>query len=161
MGFTCSIATEKGAKVTGLDYCQDCVTWAQLNSTATIVKFNWFHDLPPTLVNQFDLLIGSDVLYLRNALSSIVKCIDGMVTDKGMAILVDPGRPNIEEFVSKCQDAGLSCTVYHKQNHILFHGQVMERVNVLLISRHDYLQDSPIQNEIKEILCKMNFLINF
>jgi 2-polyprenyl-3-methyl-5-hydroxy-6-metoxy-1,4-benzoquinol methylase len=140
MGFVSSVAQTKGAQVVGLDYSTDCLSIAQKNNCEVdFIKFNWFHDIPVQLHSRFDIFLGVDILYLRNALGSVAKCIDKMMKLNGISMLVDPGRPNIDEFLARCWELSFVTIVYEKRNHTL---QIQPDVTidlsfVLLVTRSD------------------------
>ena len=63
---------------------------------------NWHEPLDSSLVAKFHLVVGADVIYMRNALSSIARIVDDAMLSGGITVLVDAGRPNVEEFQDAC-----------------------------------------------------------
>jgi SAM-dependent methyltransferase len=119
IGITCLVSSMRSARVVGLDYTPECLEIAQKNNldreNVEFILFNWFHPIPEYLAG-FDLLIGGDVLYMRNAVKPIIHCVQRLIKENGVAVFVDPGRPSVWDFVDECAGV-LECVVYQKLNH--------------------------------------------
>ena len=108
------VAASLGATVTQTDYQKDSLLVARLNAME-----NGLSATPPSQLTQmvgdwrdwkvpgeFDLLIGSDVLYERN-LHFEIKRILAHYSQRGTSILLsDPVRPQAMEFVGQLERQG-------------------------------------------------------
>ncbi|KAJ3383179.1 hypothetical protein HDU92_004363 [Lobulomyces angularis] len=89
--------------VTTTDFDNNALTLskenAALNNQTSINYFtlNW-HNVPSNFP-EFDMIIGADIIYMRNSLISISNLILNKLKPNGIAILIDPGRCYVEEFL--------------------------------------------------------------
>ena len=105
-------AAMAGARVTATDYYDDALLFAELNvATATgqtiaTRMVNWV-DMPPDL-GKFDVVLASDVLYEHRYASMVAEAIAKTLVRGGEAIVADPGRIALDEFLEECRDRGLT-----------------------------------------------------
>ncbi|MEO8335121.1 MAG: methyltransferase domain-containing protein [bacterium] len=105
-------AAMAGADVTATDYYDDAILFASLNvATATGKEIatrmvNWV-DMPADL-GKFDVVLASDVLYEHRYASMVADAIAKTLRRGGEAIVADPGRIALEEFLEECSDRGLA-----------------------------------------------------
>jgi predicted nicotinamide N-methyase len=104
-------AAMAGANVTATDYYDDAILFALLNvATATGTEIstrmvNWI-ELPEDL-GKFDVVLASDVLYEHRYASMVADAIAKTLVRGGEAIVADPGRIALNEFLEECSDRGL------------------------------------------------------
>ena len=101
-----------GADVTATDYYEDSLLFAKLNvedatgrSIATRMV-NWV-DMPADL-GKFDVVLASDVLYEHRYAEMVAGAIAKTLRKGGEAIVADPGRIALDEFLEECSDRGLT-----------------------------------------------------
>ena len=100
-----------GAHVTATDYYEDAPRFARVNvanatgaSIATRMV-NWV-DMPPDL-GKFDVVLASDVLYEHRYALLVANAIAATLVRGGEAIVADPGRIALQEFLDECGRLGL------------------------------------------------------
>jgi len=100
-----------GGDVTATDYYEEATLFASLNvATATGKQItsrmvNWV-DLPKDL-GRFDLVLASDVLYEHRYAPLVANAIATTLVRGGEAIVADPGRIALQEFLDECSARGL------------------------------------------------------
>ena len=100
-----------GAQVTATDYYEEATLFAALNvATATGKQItarmvNWV-DLPADL-GRFDVVLASDVLYEHRYAPMMADAIAATLVRGGEAIVADPGRIALQEFLDECAARGL------------------------------------------------------
>jgi predicted nicotinamide N-methyase len=112
LGVVALAAAMAGADVTATDYYDDAILFASLNvATATGTEIatrmvNWV-DMPDDL-GKFDVVLASDVLYEHRYASMVAGAIAKTLVRGGEAIVADPGRIALAEFLEECSDRGLT-----------------------------------------------------
>ena len=105
-------AAMAGADVTATDYYDDAILFASLNvATATGTEIatrmvNWV--AMPEDLGKFDVVLASDVLYEHRYASMVADAIAKTLRRGGEAIVADPGRIALDEFLEECSDRGLT-----------------------------------------------------
>ena len=74
-------------------------------SRSTTRMVNWV-DLPADL-GKFDVVLASDVLYEHRYASLVANAIASTLVRGGEAIVADPGRIALQEFLDECTALGL------------------------------------------------------
>jgi predicted nicotinamide N-methyase len=111
LGLVATGAVLGGAEVTATDYYEDATLFARVNvhdatgATITTRMVNWVA-LPADL-GKFDLVIASDVLYEHRYASLVARAIAATLVRGGEAIVADPGRIALREFLDECDALGL------------------------------------------------------
>ena len=101
-----------GAHVTATDYYEDALSFAELNvaeaTGRSIVTrlVNWVA-LPDDL-GRFDVVLASDVLYEHRYATLVAEAIAKTLVRGGEAIVADPGRIALPEFLEECAERGLT-----------------------------------------------------
>ncbi len=105
-------AAMAGADVTATDYYDDALLFAALNVHAATGKsiatrmVNWV--AMPGDLGKFDVVLASDVLYEHRYAAMVADAIAKTLVRGGEAIVADPGRIALEEFLEECRDRGLA-----------------------------------------------------
>ena len=100
-----------GAEFTATDYYEDAPRFARVNvANATGARIetrmvNWV-DMPRDL-GKFDVVLASDVLYEHRYASLVANAIAMTLVRGGEAIVADPGRIALQEFLDECGRLGL------------------------------------------------------
>ena len=104
-------ATRGGAQVTATDYYEEATEFATVNvaeatgRTIAARMVNWV-DLPNDL-GKFDVVLASDVLYEHRYAPMVANVIAATLVRGGEAIVADPGRIALQEFLDECDARGL------------------------------------------------------
>lgn len=110
-GLVATSAALAGFRVTATDYYDDALCFARVNvwrnAHARIETRNldWRH-LPPGLP-RFDVVVASDVLYERPYAALVAGTIARTLAPDGTAIVTDPGRIALDEFLTRLRERGL------------------------------------------------------
>lgn len=105
-------AAMAGAEVTATDYYDDALLFAALNVHAATGKsiatrmVDWV--AMPGDLGKFDVVLASDVLYEHRYAAMVADAIAKTLVRGGEAIVADPGRIALEEFLEECGDRGLA-----------------------------------------------------
>ena len=105
-------AAMAGAEVTATDYYDDALLFAALNVHVATGKsiatrmVNWV--AMPEDLGKFDVVLASDVLYEHRYAAMVADAIAKTLVRGGEAIVADPGRIALEEFLEECRDRGLA-----------------------------------------------------
>ena len=111
LGFVAMGAVLGGADVTATDYYEDATRFALVNvaeATGMLIEarmVNW-SEMPADL-GRFDVVIASDVLYEHRYASLVANAIASTLRRGGEAIVADPGRIALQEFLDECTLLGL------------------------------------------------------
>jgi ETFB lysine methyltransferase len=111
LGLVAIGATLAGAEVTATDYYDDALEFAALNvaeatgRTIATRMVNWV-DMPLDL-GRFDVVLASDVLYEHRYAGLVANAIAATLVRGGEAIVADPGRIALKEFLDECESLGL------------------------------------------------------
>ena len=104
-------AAMAGAEVTATDYYDDALLFAQLNvaratgRTIATRMVDW--TAMPADLGKFDVVLASDVLYEHRYAALVADAIAATLVRGGEAIVADPGRIALDEFLEECKDRGL------------------------------------------------------
>lgn len=106
------------SRVVSTDFHPTSVDIIRLNCPQNVhaVVHNWHDPVPGDFIQRFNMIIGSDVIYMGNSVSSVNRTIKDCMKNDGFSIIVDPGRPNREEFMGKCLDNGMHVWSKHVEN---------------------------------------------
>jgi len=111
LGFVAIGAVLGGASVTATDYYEDATHFARVNvhdatgATVATRMVDW--TALPADLGKFDRVIASDVLYEHRYASLVAHAIAATLVRGGEAIVADPGRIALREFLDECDALGL------------------------------------------------------
>jgi predicted nicotinamide N-methyase len=110
-GLLASCAALAGFKVTATDYYDDALRFTQINvwenaQAAIDTRLVDWRDFPDDL-GRFDVVIASDVLYERPYGELVARAIARSLRRGGKAIVADPGRLAVSDFLTEARVAGL------------------------------------------------------
>lgn len=113
LGLPAILASRLGAQVIASDFHCDTQPWvmknAQINSVQiTFKQLDWNQFLRPngSRRQQYNFVIGSDLLYEAKHIPALVCAIDALCSPQGEAIIADPGRDNLPIFCSGMEKIG-------------------------------------------------------
>jgi 2-polyprenyl-3-methyl-5-hydroxy-6-metoxy-1,4-benzoquinol methylase len=103
-----------GFVVTATDYYADALRFARANAWRNdrrelrTMLVDW--RAMPEEIGRYDVVVAADVLYEMRYAELIAGAIFASLEDDGTAIIADPGRIAVSQFLEACADARLSCT---------------------------------------------------
>lgn len=132
LGLPSILAAKLGAQVTATDFHPETGEWllhnAALNGVALeYQQLDWNEfmqdsrpstsdarsqtsSLKPTAsslqTTAYSLVVGSDLVYERRHIPALVCAIDALCAPGGRAVIADPGRDNLDLFVSTMEKSG-------------------------------------------------------
>ena len=87
-------------------------------TTVRYVALNWEKENASLLQGQFDLIIGSDILYEQRFPQSLSHALKNLLVPGGEILISDPGRPYLQSFVDEMRGLGfLSETHIYRVHH--------------------------------------------
>lgn len=114
---------------------------AQLNNVSALLEtklLNWNDEtMDADLEHSMDLIFGADVVYMRHACKHVANVLRRCLKDDGLAIIVDPGRANVDDFISACEDLELYTNRMDFEN-IGTPLCILKRVHIVLVARKDF-----------------------
>lgn len=99
------------ARVVASDFHPDCRAFFMKNAALnglTNIAFNQMDWRAPDLEEEFDVAIGSDLIYEKDFVPHLAQCVDKYVAKDGLFIYADPGRRALQAFVSQLEEIGFS-----------------------------------------------------
>jgi ETFB lysine methyltransferase len=117
-GLVASAAARAGFEVTATDYYEDSPRFAQVNAwratqrVITAAHADW--TTWPTELRNFDLVVGSDLLYERRYAPLVAKVLASALGPHGEAWIADPGRVGAGSFPDWCVSHALGCETMAK-----------------------------------------------
>ncbi len=117
-------ANQVGAKVVFTDFEHDALSFARHNVQLNVgmstdfVQMDWS---APCFQNNFDVILGADVIYEEQNWDPIIDLLASLLAPKGIAIFAEPNRNNADGFIECIRERGFSiekstCTVLLEQN---------------------------------------------
>jgi predicted nicotinamide N-methyase len=108
LGLTGTVAAARGATVVMGDYAPPALPFAAINSwpwrdRVEVIHLNWRED---QLGEQFDLIVGSDILYDRDDLPYLDAFWRDHLSSEGSVLLGDPSRLMTREFIQWIHQRG-------------------------------------------------------
>ena len=129
LGLPSIVATQLGAKVLATDFHPDVEEYFLRNCRHTNIacsykRLNWRED--NSKLGQFDVVIGSDVLYESKHPKEVAQGLLRYVKSKGKVLLSDPGRSHLQQFITAMNELGhqeslSTVEVDGKENFILLY----------------------------------------
>ncbi len=109
LGFPSLVASHLGGKVLTTDYHPDAEEYFLRNCrhsqvVAEYQRLNWRESRED--IGQFDIVMGSDVLYESKHPSEVVEGLVRFVKPGGKILLSDPGRAYLQTFVKSMHEQG-------------------------------------------------------
>lgn len=110
-GLVASCAARAGFAVTATDYYDDALEFTRVNAwrnaaTAIATRPLDWRRLPKE-IGRFDVVVASDVLYEKPYAALVAEVIARALAPAGTAIVADPGRLALGEFLAEARKRGL------------------------------------------------------
>jgi predicted nicotinamide N-methyase len=132
LGLVAAAAAMAGGRVTATDYYDDAVLFATLNvAEATGQRIegrmvDW--TAMPEDLGRFDLVLTSDVLYEPRYAALVAGAIAATLVRGGEAIVADPGRIALTDFLAECGTRGL--VVSGQSAHPYVDGEIRQTITL-------------------------------
>jgi predicted nicotinamide N-methyase len=95
-------------------------------------RFDW-HNIDPSVLSV-DLLLGSDVLFVGSNVMAVIGVIR-LLRPGALAVIVDPGRPSADDFVTKVsEESTLEMEVLEVEEPVVSANHKLKRVVLYLIT---------------------------
>jgi len=118
LGLPSILAARLGARVLATDFHPDTGEWLSHNAESNGVNIgyrplDWNIFLAPEAdsFQPADLVIGSDLLYERRHIPALIRAVGALCAPGGHAVIADPGRENLQLFVSGMEQDGWTNTL--------------------------------------------------
>ncbi|HVF40460.1 MAG TPA: methyltransferase domain-containing protein [Gemmatimonadaceae bacterium] len=111
VGLVTIAAMTAGYDMIASDYYDDALAFTRANAFAALGRspsarmIDWRHfpaDVPP-----LDLIVASDVLYEKEYARILPPIFRRALRPDGFALIADPGRVGVPEFLTSCEESGL------------------------------------------------------
>ena len=128
-------AARLGAQVVATDFHPEVPRILELNmkenqiSSLHYIPLNWEKNNYSSLHGQFDLILGSDILYEQRFPQSLSHSLKHLLAPHGKILISDPGRPYLQSFVDQMKALGFS-----SQTHIYPVNHPPHQVEVFVLS---------------------------
>jgi predicted nicotinamide N-methyase len=135
VGLSTLAATKAGFDVLSTDYYEDALdvtranVFRNLGTLARTRLVDWRH-LPADL-GKFDLVFASDVLYEKEYAELLPVILRGVLFERGMALIADPGRVAAPMFVEACGSNGL--VIEAKETRPFEVGEISQKIDLYSI----------------------------
>lgn len=111
LGLVTIAALTAGFDVLATDYYADALLFTRANAWRVVgvdpaVRLVDWRDLPADL-GTFDRVVAADVLYERRYATIVADTLARTLARSGVAIIADPGRTALPEFLRECEARGL------------------------------------------------------
>jgi len=128
LGLPSILAARLGARVLATDFHPDTGEWllhnAGINHVDLIyMSLDWNKLTDPAHVPRYQtapLIIGSDLLYEKRHIPALVCAIERLCAPGGHAVIADPGRENLQLFVSGMEQDGWRNTLIPEGDIYIF-----------------------------------------
>ena len=134
------VAARQGANMLLTDVAEESLVIAhenaKMNGVSSAVAYrllNWYScdDFIEAEYQQFDLLIGSDVLFMGGAVKPVLRLITSLLRSGGRALIAGPGRANLESFEDLLYEAGFLPCIHILSNLEFAPGKIMKKFVVI------------------------------
>ena len=123
-----------GAQVTCTDYDPLALQMTRYNAKQNgcklleTLKLDWYK---PDLEGNFNLVVGSEVVYFEKSFEPLLSVLKRYTTPKGRVILSDQLRPQMAEFLEMCAKEGFSSRKFSQMVYLPDHNQPI-RITILV-----------------------------
>jgi len=137
LGIVSITALRSGFDVLSTDYYEDALLFARANAWRNLARepavrmVDW-RALPPDL-GAYDLVVAADVLYEMTYAELIADALASALAPRGMAIIADPGRIAVGQFLDACAARGL--TRIDRDTHPFVEGTIRQTITLYSIRR--------------------------
>jgi ETFB lysine methyltransferase len=137
LGIVSVTAMRAGFDVVASDYYEDALrftranAWRNLRREPATRMIDW-RSLPANL-GTYDLIVAADVLYEMTYAELVADALAAALAPRGMAIIADPGRIGVDEFIDACRTRKL--TRVDRDTYPFVEGAIRQKITLFSI-RH-------------------------
>lgn len=139
LGIVSTAAMRAGYTVVASDYYEDALNftranaWRNLRREPTTRMVDW-RALPEDL-GTYDAIVAADVLYEMTYAELVADALATALAPRGMAIIADPGRVGVDQFIGACEERGLARI--GRDTHPFVEGTIRQKITLFSIQRTD------------------------
>jgi ETFB lysine methyltransferase len=139
LGIVSTAAMRSGYTVVASDYYDDALSftranaWRNLRREPTTRMIDW-RALPEDL-GSYDAIVAADVLYEMTYADLVADALAAALAPGGMAIIADPGRVAVDQFIAACEARGLARIA--RDTHPFVEGTIRQKITLFSIQRSD------------------------
>jgi predicted nicotinamide N-methyase len=137
LGIVSITAMRSGFDVLASDYYEDALrftranAWRNLGREPAARMIDW-RALPADL-GTYELIVAADVLYEMAYAELVADALAAALAPRGMAIIADPGRVAVDDFIDACRTRGL--TRIDRDTYPFVEGAIRQKVTLFSIRR--------------------------
>jgi ETFB lysine methyltransferase len=132
VGLVTTAAMIAGYDMIASDYYTDALAFTRANAFRNTGRspqapmIDWRHF--PDDVKGLDLILASDVLYEKEYALLLPGIFKKALAPGGMAIVADPGRVGVPEFLDECRSVGM--VIRSKTTHAFEEGEIKQQIDL-------------------------------
>ena len=137
LGIVSTAAMRAGYTVVASDYYEDALSftranaWRNLRREPTTRMIDW-RALPEDL-GTYDAIVAADVLYEMTYADLVADALAAALAPRGVAIIADPGRVGVDQFIGACEARGL--TRIGRETQPFVEGTIRQKITLFSIQR--------------------------
>ena len=137
LGIVSITAMRSGFDVLASDYYEDALRFTQANAWKNLrrepaVRMIDWRSLPADL-GAYDVIVAADVLYEMTYAELIADVLAAGLASHGTAIIADPGRIAVDQFIAACEARGL--TRIERNTYPFVEGAIRQKITLFSIQR--------------------------
>lgn len=138
LGIVSTTAMRSGFDVLASDYYEDalCFTranaWRNLGREPAARMIDW--RALPADIGRYDMVVAADVLYEMTYADLVADAIAAALAPRGTAIIADPGRVAVDQFIGACSARGL--TRVERDTYPFVEGEIRQTITLYSIQRN-------------------------
>jgi predicted nicotinamide N-methyase len=144
LGIVSITAMRSEFQVLASDYYDDALrftranAWRNLGREPAVRMIDW--RALPTDLGTYDLIVAADVLYEMTYAEFVADALAAALAPRAMAIIADPGRVAVDQFIEACVARGL--TRIDCDTHPFVEGAIRQKITLFSIQREGRPQRS-------------------
>jgi predicted nicotinamide N-methyase len=137
LGIASITAMRSGFRVMASDYYEDALhftranAWRNLRREPAARMIDW--RALPTDLGTYDMIVAADVLYEMTYAELVADALAAALARGGTAIIADPGRVAVDQFVEACESRGL--TRIERDIRPFVEGAIRQKITLFSIQR--------------------------
>jgi len=137
LGIVSITAMRSGFRVVASDYYEDALhftranAWRNLRREPAARMIDW--RALPTDLGTYDMIVAADVLYEMTYAQLVADALAAALAPDGTAIIADPGRVAVDQFIEACEARGL--TRIERDTRPFVEGAIRQKITLFSIQR--------------------------
>ena len=139
LGIVSTTAMRSGYEVLASDYYEDALrftranAWRNLRREPATRMIDW-RALPGDL-GTYDAIVAADVLYEMTYAELVADALAAALAPRGRAIIADPGRVAVDQFIAACEARGLARIA--RETRPFVEGAIRQKITLFSIERSE------------------------